>query len=306
MAEQATPKQQAASHKWQALAQAEWMPQDLLLLAQDVWQARQQAPLPPVNLDLQQLALPESHAQGAPLLPRGHFPIHVPTVQTLLQQLCALCSQQAPQLQNAVHDLYASMEQGAVSTALLVHALLNNDDTPFIGWADAHPDCPQLLYFLMLNSVLPQAEQIARAVCTARPQAGSWVHGHCPVCGSTALMGEFAKGAPSTNPGNEINKGGQLMQACSFCGTQYRAQRLLCPYCLEADAAKLDFFSVPEFPHMQVQVCQSCHSYMKIADFRQHIDGLFIPDIDDLASLPLDLAAQRKKLQRLSPTCWGL
>jgi FdhE protein len=306
MAEQANPTEHAAKHKWQALAQTEWMPHDLLVLAQDVWQARQQAPLPLVQLEAQQLASAQSHAQGAPLLPRGQFPLHIPTADDLLQQLCALCSQQTPLLHNAVRDLHASMEQGAVSTALLVHALLNNDDTPFVGWADAHPDAPQLLYFLVLNSVLPQAAHIAQAVRAMRPQTDTWAHGHCPVCGSTALMGEFAKGKASRNPNNEINKGGQLIQACSFCGTHYAAQRLLCPYCLEADAAKLDFFSVPEFPHMQVQTCQSCHGYIKIADFRQQIEGLFVPDIDDLASLPLDLAAQRKQLQRLTPTCWGL
>lgn len=56
----------------------------------------------------------------------------------------------------------------------------------------------------------------------------------------------------------------------------------------------------------QVHVCRSCKSYIKIADFREFFGRESIPALDDLESLPLDIAAQNEDFHRVAPSEWGL
>ena len=50
----------------------------------------------------------------------------------------------------------------------------------------------------------------------------------------------------------------------------------------------------------------SCKSYIKIADFREFFGRESIPALDDLESLPLDIAAQNEDFHRVAPSEWGL
>lgn len=88
------------------------------------------------------------------------------------------------------------------------------------------------------------------------------------------------------------------MHTCSYCRTTFRAKRIQCPFCLEEDAKKLDYFTTENEPGYQVHVCRSCKSYIKIADFREFFGRESIPALDDLESLPLDIAAQNEDFHR--------
>ena len=95
-------------------------------------------------------------------------------------------------------------------------------------------------------------------------------------------------------------------ELCSYCRTTFRAKRIQCPFCLEEDAKKLDYFTTENEPGYQVHVCRSCKSYIKIADFREFFGRESIPALDDLESLPLDIAAQNEDFHRVAPSEWGL
>ena len=86
----------------------------------------------------------------------------------------------------------------------------------------------------------------------------------------------------------------------------FRAKRLQCPFCLEEDQKKLDYFTVDSETGYQVHVCRTCKSYIKIADFRELFGRTFMPALDDLESLALDMAAQKEGFHRLAPSEWGL
>lgn len=45
---------------------------------------------------------------------------------------------------------------------------------------------------------------------------------------------------------------------------------------------------------------------IKIADFREFFGRESIPALDDLESLPLDIAAQNEDFHRVAPSEWGL
>lgn len=286
------------------LAQEDWMPPALLHMAEQVWQARQrvQATLPEAVLPA--LAEAEAHAQGAPLLPREDFPVDREAAAALFKTLLDICAEQET-LRAVTQSLRDFLAEGTFSLADAFSAYAAENEAPFAAWAERAPQAPQLLYFLVANSLAPQLAHIGAAVLPAH-KVELWEHGHCPVCGSPALVGELAKGDNSRNPGNEINKGGQRLHSCSFCGVVFRAKRLQCPFCLEENTDKLRFFTVPAAPNFQVHVCENCHGYIKIADFRERHDRVFQPELDDLATLPLDLAAQQAGYHRLAPTSWGL
>ena len=298
----------AAAHNdapfFQQLAQAGWVPQALPHLAEHVWQARQQAQAALPDPVLPALATAEAHAAGAPLLPRENFPVDTALAERLFASLTDICAAQED-LRGTTQKLRAFLSEATFSPQDAFSAFVAENDAPFAAWAERAPEAPQLLYFLTANSLAPQLARIGAAVLPAHT-VELWTHGHCPVCGSPVLMGELAKGGASRNPGNEINKGGQRIHACSFCSVTFRAKRLQCPYCLEENAEKQRFFTVPAVPDVQVHVCDNCQSYCKLADFRERYDRFFRPELDDLDTLPLDLAAQQAGYHRLAPTVWGL
>ncbi len=60
----------------------------------------------------------------------------------------------------------------------------------------------------------------------------------------------------------------------------------------------------PEFPHIELAVCEPCGIYWKRYDLG--IDPAVIPEVDDLASVPLDLWAAGQGFRKLAPNLFGL
>ena len=190
---------------------------------------------------------------------------------------------------------------------MLFRAYMLGTPNPLSAWAEEAPDAPSLCgRVLVYNSMEPWLEAAGEALSSAYPQNDVWQHGHCPVCGSPAFIGHLSGPEPSRNEGRDINKGGKRMHTCSYCRTTFRAKRIQCPFCLEEDAKKLDYFTTENEPGYQVHVCRSCKSYIKIADFREFFGRESIPALDDSNSLPLDIAAQNEDFHRVAPSEWGL
>ena len=56
----------------------------------------------------------------------------------------------------------------------------------------------------------------------------------------------------------------------------------------------------PDAPaNARIDACDSCRTYIKTIDLSR--DGLAVPTVDDLASLPLDLWARERGYHRLYP-----
>ena len=280
-----------------------WLPPELFSLVETVCRLQAETPVTVVP-DEAAIRSGHEHRQGVPLLERTAFPVDEAGAKALFLQLLAAC-EALPHLKTAILVLRDGMVRGEIVPEALFRALMAQDERPFDAWAEQAPDAPQLLEFVVYNSLLPWLEATGAALAARFPEPGTWQHGHCPVCGSPAFIGHLAEGKPTGND-REINKGGARMHTCSFCRTTYRAKRIQCPFCLEEDAAKLDFFSVEGEPQFQAHVCRSCKAYIKIADFREAADAGHCPPLDDLESLPLDFAALREGFHRVAPSEWGL
>jgi FdhE protein len=109
----------------------------------------------------------------------------------------------------------------------------------------------------------------------------------CPFCNRKPVMGVL----------RQLGEGGQRFLTCSFCLNEWEFRRIVCPGCGEENHAKLPIYTAEELQHVRVECCDSCRSYIKTVDLTQN--GLAEPIVDEMASIPLDLWAQRQGYSKL-------
>jgi formate dehydrogenase maturation protein FdhE len=124
-----------------------------------------------------------------------------------------------------------------------------------------------------------------------RPRAA----GHCPFCGGAALLALRRGGAPGD--------GALRSLLCALCGLEWNIPRIRCPVCAEADPARLPVFSAAEYPAARIEACESCRRYLKSLELGA--GNRVLPEVDELASLALDLWAQEQGFTR-EPNFAGL
>ncbi|HEU0121530.1 MAG TPA: formate dehydrogenase accessory protein FdhE [Bryobacteraceae bacterium] len=116
----------------------------------------------------------------------------------------------------------------------------------------------------------------------------------CPRCGHAPQLGVLR---PSGN-------GDALYLACSLCRQEWPFRRTTCAECGETDPEKIQFHSPASIPHVQTQSCDSCRAYLHLLMPEREL-GL-IPDIDELALLPLDVWAAERGLHKVWPNLAGI
>jgi FdhE protein len=139
--------------------------------------------------------------------------------------------------------------------------------------------------------VMAQADAEARARA-AKIEAG--VQPVCPFCGEKPV-------AAVLRPEGD---GGKRFLLCSLCFTEWEFRRLLCPHCGEEDKDKLPVYTAEEFPHVRVEACDTCKVYLKAVDLTKN--GLAVPEVDELASVALDLWASDHGYTKLQTNLFGL
>jgi FdhE protein len=107
----------------------------------------------------------------------------------------------------------------------------------------------------------------------------------------------FCKRKPGLGVLRPLGDGGQRSLVCSFCLAEWEFRRIVCPGCGEENHAKLPVFTAEELQHVRVEGCDSCKSYIKTVDLTK--SGLGEPIVDEMASIPLDLWAQKQGYTKL-------
>src|SRR5215218_6438415 len=59
----------------------------------------------------------------------------------------------------------------------------------------------------------------------------------------------------------------------------------------------------PVFPHLRIAGCSTCSRYLIEVDMAR--DGRAVPEVDELAALPLDLYAADQGMSKLTPNLMG-
>jgi len=139
----------------------------------------------------------------------------------------------------------------------------------------------------------PYVETLARAgVMPGRRHP----EGHCPSCGGRPIV-SFRRSDPDTH-------GAARFLVCGLCGTEWPVNRIRCPSCGEEDPSKLPTFQSETLPGTRIEVCDVCRRYVKSIDLT--VDGRPIPEVDDLASIAMDLWAIEQGYERIEPGWAGI
>ncbi|ABB37507.1 formate dehydrogenase accessory protein [Oleidesulfovibrio alaskensis G20] len=238
------------------------------------------------------LTAADTHAQGAPLLPREHFPYDKAVTAETFGKLLALMAASGGSMAAGAQALHKALEAREFSLEEACSALLQDDQLFFADWSARMPEAPSFVRFLVQGSMVPSLMAVSDLLAQQRDTASVWAHGHCPHCGSMPLVASLKQ------------KEGFRYLTCSLCRHEYRAKRLQCPFCGEDDHKKLEYFKAEGEPGFEVHVCRSCHCYLKTSDFRD-MDRQSVPVLDDLESLALDILAREQGFVRPTQSAWG-
>jgi FdhE protein len=115
--------------------------------------------------------------------------------------------------------------------------------------------------------------------------------------GPTPCLCPFCSRKPGVGVLRPLGDGGQRSLVCSFCLGEWEFRRIVCPGCGEEDHSKLPVYTAEEFKHVRVECCDSCRNYIKTVDLTRN--GLADPVVDEIASIALDLWAQKQGYTKL-------
>jgi len=116
----------------------------------------------------------------------------------------------------------------------------------------------------------------------------------CPFCGSQPLLGVL----------RQEGDGAKRSLVCSFCRTEWNFLRIACPACEECDERKICVYRTPAFACVRVEACDACRQYVKTIDLTK--DGLAVPEVDELAAIPLTLWAAEHGYSKIARNIMGV
>jgi len=271
-----------------------FLPAELIDLVEKIYarqlDARGQANVP--SADAIETADALQQSQGAPLVERSRFPFDPDQSQALFREFLDLAKAVNTGLAEACAVLAGALEETTLDLDVAMQAHLNGDEGFFADWAAKTPSAPRVLPMLVQAAMTPSLERASEGLESRARLTETWTHGHCPVCGSMPIMTDLRE------------KEGFRYNICGFCHAEYRVTRLQCPFCLEKDMAKLEYYEAKEEPGLRINACKTCKMYIKQTDFR-NLDRRSLPLVDDLESLTLDVVARDKKLKRPTLSAWG-
>jgi formate dehydrogenase accessory protein FdhE len=123
----------------------------------------------------------------------------------------------------------------------------------------------------------------------------AWQHPHCPVCGGAPALGVME------------GEGGKRHLLCHRCETRWPWRRITCAFCGNDDPHLLRYLTLEEegdAPKMRIDACDSCQAYLKVRD--QRTAPADFPEIEDLLTPRVDLAASRQGFHRGAPNVFGV
>ena len=119
----------------------------------------------------------------------------------------------------------------------------------------------------------------------------------CPACGGSPQVSVFVDSG-------EALVTGQRRLVCARCATEWVYPRMTCVACGETESNKLIVFADPgQLPHLRIDACERCKRYIVSVDAR--LEGHAVPVVDEIAALPLDIAAAERGFTKITPNLMG-
>ena len=144
--------------------------------------------------------------------------------------------------------------------------------------------------FTALSVLQPYVEYLGRHANTPTPAVR---RPFCPFCRSKPLAGVL-------RPEGE---GAKRSLVCSFCFTEWDYLRIACPACEESRDEKMCVYTASQFELARVEACETCRTYIKTVDLAKN--GRAVPEVDELAAIPLTLWAAEQGYKKVSRNIFG-
>jgi FdhE protein len=241
--------------------------------------------LPEISEELKSIQTRE----GFPLLSPNDFIFDLPSSMQLFESICHIARNATEKMRENVQ----AIEEALTINALNLRELIKrNADEPYLkAVAEEFAVDEAILKFLVRMSVQPSIRANVE-ILKSRVDLKNWLRGYCPICGSapnmSALKGE-----------------GKRFLQCSFCGFHWPAERLACPFCGNGDHEKLHYLYAEGQEQYRADLCDKCKQYIKTVDTRKTVSDPAL-DLEDIATMHLDILASEKGFRRPAPSYWGL
>lgn len=146
------------------------------------------------------------------------------------------------------------------------------------GAPPALPVATEVLDQVLGLAMRPFLERCAEVV-QQRADFSTWTHAHCPLCGGEPEFGV-------------LTSAGDRVLICGRCTARWSFDASTCPYCGNADRARLPSFSSGDGVY-RLYACDACRRYIKA--YNAPVGGRPVMlALDSVATLPLDAAAVQR------------
>jgi FdhE protein len=226
--------------------------------------------------------------EGFSLVRKEDFPLDIESSVKILETLCQIGKNANPHMAEQVGKIGETLDNKKIDLNKLLKKGVKEQGIDQI--ADELGLDKKVFSFFIQSSIKPSIEAGMEQL-RSELDPETWLKGHCPVCGSLPSLSLLKE---------EVGKRYLL---CSFCGYQWRIDRIFCPFCNNKDQEALHYLLAEGEEAYRIDLCEKCHQYIKTIDYRK----LEEPDIvlEDLATLHLDILATQKGYKRPAANPWA-
>ena len=225
--------------------------------------------------------------EGFSLIQKEDFPLDIQSSVKLLETLCQIGKNANPHMAEQVRKIGDALDNKKVDLNKLLKKGVKEQEIDRM--ADELGLDKKVFSFLIQSSIKPSIEAGMEQL-RSELDPETWLKGHCPVCGSLPSLSLLKE---------EV---GKRYLVCSFCGYQWRIDRMFCPFCNNKDQGSLHYLFAEGEEAYRIDLCEKCHQYIKTIDYRKLEEQDIV--LEDLATLHLDILATQKGYKRPAPNPW--
>ncbi|MGZ3513403.1 MAG: formate dehydrogenase accessory protein FdhE, partial [Thermodesulfobacteriota bacterium] len=225
--------------------------------------------------------------EGFSVIQKDDFPVDIEASASLFKELCRIGKEANPHMAEQVNKIEVAIENRRLNLKQLFKR--GATEKKIEQAADEFGWDKKVFSFLIQSSTKPSIEAAVEQL-RGEVDSETWLKGYCPICGSLPSLSLLKQ---------EVGKRYLL---CSYCGYQWRIDRLFCPFCNNKDQESLHYLFAEGEEAYRIDLCDKCHRYIKTIDYRNLAES--DPVLEDLATLHLDILASQKGYKRPVPNPW--
>jgi FdhE protein len=222
--------------------------------------------------------------EGFPLFERKDFPIDLETLIKLFRSLCQIGKEANPHMAEEAKKIEEILNEKRIDLKELLIGGINESKIQDI--ANEFRLDKKIFSFFIQESIRPSIEAGVERLFNEL-ETENWLKGFCPICGSLPYLSLLKE---------EVGKRYLL---CSFCGYQWRIDRLICPFCNNKEQESLHYLYAEGEEAYRIDLCEKCDQYIKTIDLRKVAES--DPCLEDLATVHLDMLVSKKGYKKPTP-----